>query len=67
MSQPLRRTKILATLGPATDAPGVIDALLAAGLNAVRLNFSHGSHEEHLARVLTPMRRASSTRCWPLA
>src|SRR5690606_37319590 len=38
----LRRTKILATLGPATDPPGVLDALLRAGVNVVRLNFSHG-------------------------
>lgn len=37
-----RRTKILATLGPATDAPGVLDALFRAGVNVVRLNFSHG-------------------------
>ena len=38
----LRRTKILATLGPATDAPGVLDRLLEAGVDCVRLNFSHG-------------------------
>ncbi|MFT3755611.1 MAG: pyruvate kinase, partial [Pseudoxanthomonas sp.] len=37
-----RRTKILATLGPATDAPGVLDQLFRAGVNVVRLNFSHG-------------------------
>ncbi|MFT4257160.1 MAG: pyruvate kinase [Pseudoxanthomonas sp.] len=37
-----RRTKILATLGPATDAPGVLDSLFRAGVNVVRLNFSHG-------------------------
>lgn len=37
-----RRTKILATLGPATDAPGVLDDLFRAGVNVVRLNFSHG-------------------------
>ncbi len=37
-----RRTKILATLGPATDAPGVLDELFRAGVNVVRLNFSHG-------------------------
>lgn len=51
MSQALRRTRILATLGPATDAPGVIDALLAAGVNAVRLNFSHGTAEHHAQRI----------------
>lgn len=37
-----RRTKILATLGPATDPPGVLEHLLRAGVNVVRLNFSHG-------------------------
>jgi len=51
MSQPLRRTKILATLGPATDAPGVLEGVIRAGVNVVRLNFSHGSPEHHAARV----------------
>ncbi|WP_028769955.1 pyruvate kinase [Silanimonas lenta] len=51
MSQALRRTKILATLGPATDAPGVIEALLDAGVNAVRLNFSHGNADQHARRI----------------
>lgn len=47
----LRRTKIVATLGPATDAPGVLKRLLAAGVDVVRLNFSHGSVEDHRARA----------------
>jgi pyruvate kinase len=47
----LRRTKIVATLGPATDAPGVIEDLIASGVDVVRLNFSHGSHEEQKARA----------------
>jgi pyruvate kinase len=47
----LRRTKILATLGPATDQEGVLEAILDAGVNVVRVNFSHGNKEEHLARV----------------
>jgi len=51
MSQPLRRTKILATLGPATDAPGVLDELVRAGVNVVRLNFSHGTPAHHAERV----------------
>jgi pyruvate kinase len=51
MSHALRRTKILATLGPATDAPGVLDELVRAGVNVVRLNFSHGTPEHHAARV----------------
>jgi pyruvate kinase len=51
MTDALRRTKILATLGPATDAPGVLDELVRAGVNVVRLNFSHGTPEHHAARV----------------
>lgn len=47
----LRRTKVLATLGPATDQPGVMDAMVAAGLNAVRVNCSHGSADDHRRRV----------------
>ncbi|ABL01866.1 pyruvate kinase [Candidatus Ruthia magnifica str. Cm (Calyptogena magnifica)] len=46
-----RRTKILATLGPATDKEGVLDSILEAGVNVVRINFSHGSKQEHLNRV----------------
>lgn len=46
-----RRTKILATLGPATDKPGVLESILEAGVNVVRINFSHGSEQEHLGRV----------------
>lgn len=42
MTEQQRRTKILATLGPATDPPGVLDELFRAGVNVVRLNFSHG-------------------------
>lgn len=47
----LRRTKIVATLGPATDKEGVLKRILDAGVNVVRINFSHGTEEEHLARV----------------
>lgn len=53
MSTALRRTKILATLGPATDPPGRIEELLRAGVNVVRLNFSHGTPAQHAARVET--------------
>ena len=51
MSAIARRTKILATLGPATDAPGVLDALLAAGVDVVRLNFSHGNPASQVVRA----------------
>ena len=45
-----RRTKILATLGPATESPEMLDRLLAAGVDCVRVNCSHGAHEELRAR-----------------
>lgn len=46
-----RRTKILATLGPATESLEILDRLVKAGVDVVRLNFSHGSPEEHQARA----------------
>jgi pyruvate kinase len=46
-----RRTKIVATLGPATDRPGVLDEVIGAGVDVVRLNLSHGELEEHRARM----------------
>jgi len=46
-----RRTKILATLGPATDPPGVLDQLLAAGVDCVRINCSHGTAGEQRRRA----------------
>jgi pyruvate kinase len=45
-----RRTKIIATLGPASSTPEVLARLFYAGADVFRLNFSHGSHEDHLAR-----------------
>lgn len=48
----LKRTKIVATLGPATDKPGVLEQVIRAGVNTVRLNFSHGSADDHRQRVL---------------
>lgn len=47
----MRHTKIVATLGPATDAPGMLPQLLRCGLDVVRLNFSHGTQEEHAERI----------------
>ena len=47
----LRRTKIVATLGPASDTQKALEALIAAGVDVVRMNFSHGKAEDHVARA----------------
>src|SRR5438045_573885 len=57
----MRRTKIIATVGPASNSDAMLDALIAAGVDIFRLNFSHGAHESHaatLARVRTAAARA---------
>jgi pyruvate kinase len=46
-----RATKIVATLGPATSSPEVLDRLIAAGVDVVRMNFSHGTADDHMARA----------------
>src|SRR4051812_6469040 len=46
-----RRTRIVATLGPATTSPEGVRAILEAGVDVVRINFSHGTAEEHVARI----------------
>ncbi|WP_260928317.1 pyruvate kinase [Novosphingobium sp. 9] len=48
-----RCTKIVATLGPASTAPAVIESLFRAGVDVFRLNFSHGDHADHAARLKT--------------
>ena len=47
----MRKTKIIGTIGPASDRPEVFRAMCLAGLNVARLNFSHGTHEEHQRRI----------------
>ena len=54
----LRKTKIVATIGPASDGEATIEAMIEAGMNVARLNFSHGSHEEHAKRIETIQRAA---------
>src|SRR4249919_1811069 len=57
------RTKIVATLGPASDQPDVLDAMLIAGVDVVRLNLSHGHLDEHIARLRAVRESAARTRC----
>ena len=45
------RTKVICTLGPAVDDPDVLIKLIEGGMDVVRMNFSHGTHEEHLSRL----------------
>ncbi len=58
----IRRTKIVATLGPASSSAEIIDRLIEAGLDVVRLNFSHGTAEQHLrtAELVRERARAHS-------
>jgi len=51
MEPQVRRTKIIATLGPATDAPGMLTKIIAEGVDVVRLNLSHGTSEDHMRRA----------------
>lgn len=47
-----RRTKVIATIGPACDAQSTIEEMIRAGMNVARLNLSHGSFADHAARML---------------
>jgi pyruvate kinase len=62
----MRRAKIIATVGPASSEPEMLERLLAAGVDVARLNFSHGSHDDH-ARTLDRLRAASRRLDKPVA
>jgi len=49
----LRKTKVIATIGPSCDSPETIAAMIRGGMNVARLNFSHGTHDEHARRIET--------------
>jgi pyruvate kinase len=62
----MRRTKIVCTIGPASRDPAVLARLVEAGMDVARLNFSHGTHEEH-ARVIAALRALGSRARRPVA
>jgi pyruvate kinase len=62
----IARTKVVCTLGPATSTPEAIGALMDAGLNVARINFSHGTHEQH-ARTIAMVRQEAQARGRPVA
>ena len=47
----MKKTKIVCTIGPASESPEILEQLIKAGMNVARLNFSHGDHDEHLNRI----------------
>ncbi len=49
----MKKTKIVCTIGPASEKEDVLQALILNGMNVARLNFSHGSHEGHLQKIKT--------------
>jgi len=61
-----RRTKIVATIGPSCSSPDRLDALVAAGMDAARLNLSHGTHDDHRERA-TLVREAQERVGRPIA
>lgn len=61
----MRNTKIVATIGPASDSEKALESLIKSGMNVARLNFSHGTHEQHALRVAA-IRRVSSSLNMPV-
>ena len=55
-------TKIVCTIGPASDSVEMLERLIQAGMNVARLNFSHGSHEEHGRRIANIRKAAENLR-----
>ena len=61
-----KHTKIVGTIGPASESVETLIQLIHAGMNVARLNFSHGNHQEHLNRILS-IREASKQTNMPVA
>jgi pyruvate kinase len=66
MRTALRQTKIICTIGPSSWEPTVLEAMIQAGMNVARINFSHGTHEEH-ARTIRSVRGAAERLGRPVA
>ncbi|MDD2993590.1 MAG: pyruvate kinase, partial [Pygmaiobacter sp.] len=62
----MRKTKIICTLGTATDSEDILREMITAGMNVARFNFSHGTYEEHLGR-LNLLRRLRDEMHQPIA
>jgi pyruvate kinase len=62
----MRRTKIVCTIGPASSSPEILRRLIQSGMNVARLNFSHGSHEQH-GRVIASIRQIAGELGVPVA
>ena len=62
----MRKTKIIATLGPASREPAVLERMIDAGMNVARINFSHSTHQEHAA-LIAQVREAAERKGRPVA
>ena len=62
----MRKTKIICTIGPASESEEVLTAMCQAGMNVARINFSHGTHEEHRQKIAA-IRRVREKLNLPIA
>ena len=58
----MRKAKILATLGPASNTAATIEAMIESGINAVRINMSHGTQDEHAESIGRPRAAAAKLK-----